>query len=246
MNKGKTLGSSLQVSDNCVIDLQLKLSQTKCHVSNPKYHEDCEVMAPSDRGASANCNIRLSVTGGVANVVHYNCDTKAEPNNSEMAMICPDCPGLSPLDSEIGLTAVQAAVRQHNQQSNHLNYFGLMEISKLTSYYIPAPSMGTMMGLEFAMVETACRKDSRMVLEACSPRCPDRAHHIFCKATYKVRGREVDELECEFYPPKDITPLAVEPTCTLFHGSPEDEACHRQLQVHHKDVHQICPFTSLA
>ncbi|XP_077574126.1 alpha-2-HS-glycoprotein 1 [Stigmatopora nigra] len=243
----EVLSSNYQpLADNCVIDLQLKLSQTNCHVTNPQSYDRCEVSAPTDRGASATCNIRLSVTGGAANVLHYNCDTQADPNNSELSMICPDCPTLTPLDSEVGRTAVQAAVRKYNQETNHLTYFGLMEISKLTSYYIPAPNFGTMMGLEFAMVETVCSKDSRMVLEACSPRCPQRAHHVFCKTAYKITGGEVDDLKCEMYPAIDNTPLAEEPKCVLFHGSPEDEACHHQLTVHQKDVHQICPFTSPA
>nr|XP_061790309.1 alpha-2-HS-glycoprotein-like [Nerophis lumbriciformis] len=232
-----------QGPDGCQIDLLLKLRQTKCHVSNPKSHEDCEVMSLGDRGALATCNSRVDVIGGVATVISHNCDTKAENTNAEMVLICPDCPSLSPLDDETGVKAVQAAVKNYNQQHNHQNYFRLMEISQLTSYYIPG--MGTFMSLEFALVESVCPKDSRIVLETCEARCPDRAHHAFCKTTYNIIGGEFGNLECELYLPKDISPLAdgqTEPTCVLFHDSQEDAACHHHVSSQQKEIHQICPF----
>ncbi|XP_057698211.1 alpha-2-HS-glycoprotein-like isoform X1 [Corythoichthys intestinalis] len=233
-----------QGSDRCHFDLLLKLRQTKCHVSNPKSHEDCEVMTRTDRGALATCNSKVEVVGGVAHVVSHNCDTKAEFTNAEMAMTCPDCPGLTALDDETGAKAAQAAVKKYNQQNNHLHYFGLMEISQLKSFYIPSPTGGTFLRLEFALVETVCPKDSRIAQEACEARCPDRAHHAFCKTRYRIIGGEVGDLDCELYLPKDITPLAdgqTEPTCVLFHNSQEDAACHHGTN-QQKEVHQICPF----
>ncbi|XP_057696261.1 alpha-2-HS-glycoprotein-like [Corythoichthys intestinalis] len=234
-----------QGSDRCHFDLMFKLRQTKCHVSNPKSHEDCDVMSRTDRGALATCNSTVEVVGGVAHVVSHNCDTKAEFTNAEIAMICATCPGLMPLDDETGAKAAQAAVKKYNQQNNHLHYFGLMEISQLQTYYNSSPTGGTFLRLEFALVETVCPKNFRVAQEACEARCPDRAHHAFCKTRYRINGEEVGDLDCELYLPKDITPLAdgqIEPACVLFHNSQEDAACHHHVGNQQPEIHQICPF----
>ncbi|XP_077389917.1 alpha-2-HS-glycoprotein-like [Festucalex cinctus] len=233
-----------QQADGCHIDVTMNLLQTNCHVTNPKTEDQCEFMMDSERPAAATCTSKLTVTGGVATVTRHTCVTKPEPSNAEMPMICPDCPSLLPLNDENGVKAAQEAVKKYNRESNHAHYFTLMEISKLTSGYIP--SVGMMTWINFVLVETTCPKHSRIVPEACTPRCPDRAHHAYCKVSYSHSTGQLGDLTCELYQPKDSSPLPAdqqEPVCpALFHHGPEMSVCEAQLSTREPAVHQICPF----
>ncbi|XP_077440997.1 alpha-2-HS-glycoprotein-like [Vanacampus margaritifer] len=233
-----------QEADSCHIDVNMKLMETDCHVTNPKTENQCEAMMNLGRGAVADCSSKLTVMGGVATVTSHTCVTKPELTNAEMAMTCPDCPALLPLNDEMGVKAVQEAVKKYNQESNHAHYFTLMEISQLTRGYIMSSGMRTW--TKFALVETTCPKHARIVPEACTPRCPDRAHHVFCKTSYSHSSGQVGELLCDLYVPKNSNPLPVgeqEPVCgPSFHHSPEGSACAAQLSTHEPAIHQICPF----
>ncbi|XP_049587387.1 alpha-2-HS-glycoprotein-like [Syngnathus scovelli] len=232
------------VEGGCHVDINMELKQSNCHITNPKLEDQCDFMMQSERGAVANCSSKLNVMGGVATVTNHNCVTKPELSNAEMVIICPDCPVLLPLNDEMGVNAVEEAVKKFNRESNHQHYFALMEISHLTSGYIPSSGMRTYP--KFALVETTCPKHSKIMHEACTPRCPDRAHHVFCKTSYSHSNAEVGELRCELYLPKNSEPLAdseQEPTCgPLFHQSSEESACRAQLSTHEPAIHQICPF----
>ncbi|XP_061635752.1 alpha-2-HS-glycoprotein-like [Phyllopteryx taeniolatus] len=232
------------VPGGCHIDINVKLMQTGCHVTNPKPVDQCEVMMLSERGAVATCDSKLNVMGGVATVASHQCTTSPEMTNSEMMMTCPDCPALLPLNDETGVKAVQEAVKKFNRESNHQNYFALLEISLLTRGYIP--SIGMQTWPKFALVETSCPKNSKIISEACVPRCPDRAQHAFCSTSYSGSNGQVGDLVCELYAPKNTEPLppgAQEPACgQSFHQSPEASACTAQLSTREPDIHQICPF----
>ncbi|XP_061540837.1 alpha-2-HS-glycoprotein-like [Phycodurus eques] len=231
-----------QYPGGCHIDIDVKLKQTGCHVTNPKPVDQCEVMMLSERGAVATCSSKLNVMGGVATVASHQCATRPEMTNSEMVTMCPDCPGLLPLNDETGVKAVQEAVKKFNRESNHQHYFALMEISLLTSGYIPSIGMNTW--ATFALVETTCPKNSKITHEACTPRCPDRAHHAFCKTSYTSSDRQVGDLVCEVYAPKNTEPLppgAQEPACGSFQ-SPEASGCTAQPSDREPEIHRICPF----
>ncbi|XP_019727330.1 alpha-2-HS-glycoprotein-like [Hippocampus comes] len=232
-----------QGEGGCSIDINMNLMQSQCHVTNPKPEDQCEFMMQSERGAVATCNAKLYVMGVEARVISHNCITKPELTNAEMMADCPDCPTLLPLNDMTGVQAVREAVKKFNLESNHQNYFALMEISLLTSGYIP--SVGMITWPKFVLVETVCPKHSRIVPEACSPRCPDRAHHVFCKTSYSHGTAQVGELQCELYLPRNTDPLPIgvqEPTCGSFHDSPEGAACTALLTTHEPAIHQICPF----
>ncbi|XP_061681022.1 alpha-2-HS-glycoprotein-like [Syngnathoides biaculeatus] len=232
------------VPGGCHFDVNVKLMQTDCHVTNPKPADQCDFMMQSERGAVATCNSKLDVKGGVATVTSHQCATRPELSNSEMVATCPDCPALLPLDDETGVKAVEEAVKKFNRESNHQNYFALMEISLLTSGYIP--SVGTNTWLKFALVETVCPKNSRILQQACTPRCPDRAHHAFCESSYTHSTGELGAVTCEVYLPKNTEPLepgAQEPACSAgFHGSAEASACTARLGAAEPSIHPICPF----
>ncbi|XP_057678762.1 antihemorrhagic factor cHLP-B-like isoform X2 [Corythoichthys intestinalis] len=219
-----------QFSGACHIDVNLKLVQTRCHISNPKPHQECELWRREERE-------EVNVSRPPKLCCH-------ERTNDEMKLICPSCPELLPLDDPVGVSAVEQAVLRFNQKSEHSHYFGLMEVARLTSRKLV--TIGTVTWLKFALVETTCPKEASNTLVACTPLCPDRAHHVFCQTAYYNAHNQVGELDCEMYPPKDSAPLTLgerEPVCgPLFHDSAEDCICKAKLETTDPAIHHICPF----
>ncbi|XP_057678764.1 alpha-2-HS-glycoprotein-like [Corythoichthys intestinalis] len=233
-----------QFSGACHIDVNLKLVQTRCHISNPKPHQECELWRREERGALATCSVEFWVIWNKSKITKLDCTTRPERTNDEMQLICPSCPKLLPLDDPVGVSAVEQAVISFNQKSKHSRYFGLMEVARLTSRKLV--SIGAVTWLKFALVETTCPREASNTLVACTPLCPDRAHNVFCQTAYYNAHNQVGELDCEMYPPKDSAPLPLgerEPVCgPLFHDSAEDCICKAKLKTTDPAIHHICPF----
>ncbi|XP_061680854.1 alpha-2-HS-glycoprotein-like [Syngnathoides biaculeatus] len=233
-----------QVSGGCHIDVNVKLEQTKCHFTNPKPDDQCELWRLEERGAVATCSIEFWVMWGIAKVTKHECTTRPELTNEELETVCPTCPKLLPLDDPTALKAVNDAVVKFNRERKYENYFTLMEVAHVTTRSVV--TIGTMTLLKFVLVETTCPREARNTLVACTPRCPDRANHIFCQTTYYNLHRQVGELQCELYLPKNPGPHPTdvpEPVCgPLFHQSPEACVCKARLNNPDHAVHHICPF----
>ncbi|XP_019723778.1 fetuin-B-like [Hippocampus comes] len=142
---------------------------------------------------------------GVAKITKHKCTTRPDHTKDEMMTLCPSCPKLLSLNDQTGVSAVQQAVLRFNQESKHHNYFTLLEVAQLTEEYIVA--IGTITWLKFALVETMCPQEATHTFAACMPRCPDKAHHIYCQTSYYNSYKQVGELECETYPPKNSETL---------------------------------------
>nr|XP_061834233.1 alpha-2-HS-glycoprotein-like [Nerophis lumbriciformis] len=231
-----------QTADGCNIDLQLMLQETKCHFTDAKPVENCEAFDMSQRGAVADCAVMLSVRASGTTVTSHQCTTKQTHSNEEMAMMCPDCPVMLPLNDPDAVKAVQKAVKKYNLESNNQHYFALLEVGRVLSSYIP--SSGMMTYPKFVLVETNCPRNSRIAPEACTPRCPHRAQHAVCSTTYSLSG--VSPPGCELFPAKNSTPLGpgeVEPQCgPSFHHRHEADTCSSQITDNDPALHHICPF----
>ncbi|XP_077572977.1 antihemorrhagic factor cHLP-B-like [Stigmatopora nigra] len=233
-----------QVSGGCHIDINVKLAQTKCHFTNPKPDDQCELWSREERGAVASCSIEFWVLWGIAKVTKHECHTRPEFSNEEMATICPSCPKLLSLDDPTAVEAVHYAVVRFNRENKRQNYFTLMELDHVTTGSFK--TIGTVTWIKFAMVETSCAQGARNSFVGCTPRCPDRAHHVFCQTTYYNTHSQVGELDCELFPPKNPAPHpndVPEPVCgPLFHQSPEACVCKARLPKPEPTIHHICPF----
>ncbi|XP_077439913.1 antihemorrhagic factor cHLP-A-like [Vanacampus margaritifer] len=234
-----------QLSDgNCDIHVDVALVQTKCHFTNPKPEDQCDLFRQGERGTWATCAIKLSVRGKAATVTRYECITKPEPTNDELFWMRPDFPALLPLDDPTGLKAVDKAVLKFNKESKLQHYFALMEVAHVTIGSVP--TRGTITWIMFALVETNCPREATHTFAPCTPLCLDRAQHLFCETFYFNFQDKVGELECELYLPKELSSLPdgdPEPDCgPLFHQSPEFYACKAQLSHPVPTVHNICPF----
>ncbi|XP_061681146.1 alpha-2-HS-glycoprotein-like [Syngnathoides biaculeatus] len=232
-----------QVSGGCHIDVNVKLEQTKCHFTNPKPDDQCELWRLDERGAVATCSIEFWVMWGVARVTKHECTTRPELTNEELVTVCPSCPKLLPLDDPTAVKAVNDAVVKFNRENKHENYFTLMEVAHVTMRSFE--TIGTITSLKFALVETTCPREARNTFVACTPRCPERAHHAFCQTTYYNLHRQVGELQCDLYLPKNRGPhpTVPEPVCgPLFHQSPEACVCKERLKDPDHAIHHICPF----
>ncbi|XP_077390465.1 antihemorrhagic factor cHLP-B-like [Festucalex cinctus] len=233
-----------QFSGGCHIDVNVKLSQTKCHFSNPKPADQCELWQMDQRGAVATCSVEFWVMWGMAKITKYECTTRPELTNEELLTVCPSCAKLLPLNDPTGVSAVNEAVRKFNRESKRVHYFTLMEVAQLTAKDVV--NIGTVTLLKFALVETTCPRQSAHAFAACTPRCPDRATRVYCQASYYNSHSQVGELDCETYPAKMSSPLPAgepEPVCRpLFHQSSEACVCKAKLRNPQPSVHHICPF----
>ncbi|KAK2815994.1 hypothetical protein Q5P01_026461 [Channa striata] len=220
-----TLGHKLEKTDDgCNVELHLGLLETKCHVVNPTPFEDCPLREHYAREVMANCSVEVTVKSGEAKVVKYLCDTEQVLSNREMVQICPDCPVLIPLNSTEGLKSVHEAVKKFNENTTHQHYYILKEVGRISSGYIMMSGMNYY--AEFALVETSCPVGSRIVIEACKPLCPDRAHHAFCRSSYSDTNG-LGSLDCEFYPPLNTTAP----------GPGEKDKCQHPHHSGHHDGH---------
>ncbi|XP_061635522.1 alpha-2-HS-glycoprotein-like [Phyllopteryx taeniolatus] len=233
-----------QFPGGCHIDVNVKLAQTKCHITDPKPLDRCQLWRRNERGAVATCSVEFWVMWGAARITRHECTTRPEHTNEELMTICPSCPKLLALNDPTGVSAVDAAVTAFNRDGQRQNYFTLMEVAQLTEEYVAG--VGTITWLKFALVETTCPREATSSLAACTPRCPDRANHVFCQTSYYNVHRQVGELSCETYPPKNSAALPAgepEPVCRpLFHKSAEACVCQARLKKPDAAVHHICPF----
>ncbi|XP_061680852.1 alpha-2-HS-glycoprotein-like [Syngnathoides biaculeatus] len=233
-----------QVSGGCHIDVNVKMVQTKCHFTNPKPDDQCELWQLNERGAVATCSIEFWLMWGVAKIIQHECTTRPELTNEELVTVCPTCPKLLPLDDPTAVKAVNNAVAKFNWKSKQENYFTLMEVAHVTMESVE--TIGPITSLKFALVETACPREARNIFMGCAPRCPDIAHHAFCQTTYYNLHKQVGELACELYPPKNPSIYHTDvpgPVCSpLFHESPEACICKARLNNPNHAIHHICPF----
>ncbi|KAM4629646.1 HSF-like protein [Polymixia lowei] len=208
----------------CNVMLELSLQETQCHTINPEHFEDCEIRAETDTQVTANCNVVLTIKDGVANVTKYDCETKRALTSQELVRLCPDCPQLLPLNNTEGLKSVRLAVEHFNKNTTNQRYYTLLEVGRMSSGYMMMAGMAYF--AEIALVETHCPMGSRIVIEACKPLCPDRAHHALCDSSYV---NEEISIECKFYTPANTTSLEPgqqEPRCPPPHASGQGPPPH--------------------
>ncbi|XP_077391294.1 antihemorrhagic factor cHLP-B-like [Festucalex cinctus] len=233
-----------QFSGGCHMDVNVKLSQTKCHFSNPKPADQCELWRLDERGAVATCSVEFWVMWGVAKITKYECTTRPELTNEELLTTCPSCPRLLPLDEPTAVKAVHYAVVKFNRESKRQHYFTLMEVAHVTIG--DDVTIGAIVTLRFALVETSCPTGARNAIVTCAPLCPDMAQHIYCQTSYYNAHQQLGKLQCETYPPKKPGPHPTgEPGAIckpLFHQSPEACVCKDKLRKPHPAIHHICPF----
>ncbi|XP_019711326.1 antihemorrhagic factor cHLP-B-like [Hippocampus comes] len=233
-----------QIPGGCRVDVHVKLVQTKCHFTNPKPFEQCQPFERLERGAVATCWANLRVTWGAATVTRYDCATRPDPTNEDLLKTCANCSILLPLSEPTAVKAAQEAVGKYNRGGGHPSYMALLEVTHVMTRYIP--STGWVTWLELALVETNCPREAAHTFAPCTPLCPDRASHAYCKVAYYYKQKAMRGPECETYPRNSSPRLpagAAEPTCgLLYHESPEARACEERLADHQPAVHPICPF----
>ncbi|KAM9357984.1 alpha-2-HS-glycoprotein 1 [Symphorus nematophorus] len=200
-------GSTLEkVDDGCNIELQLDLSETKCHTINPKHFEDCKIRDEPPGVVVANCTVTMTVKNSDAKVTKYDCSMGLD---TEAWSRCADCPVMISVNNAEALRAARVGVAKFNENSTNQHIYVLQEMGR----YIPMTGM--FYATEFVLVETRCPWGTKIAPEACKPLCPDRAHHAFCEGSY-TNKRGLSSFKCELYPPTNTTALGPgeqEPIC---------------------------------
>ncbi|KAF4083285.1 hypothetical protein AMELA_G00138190 [Ameiurus melas] len=185
----------------CQTFMVLTLKETKCHIVNPKPFNECEERKDNETPVIAKCNVTLCDGGEKPGIAQLICDT--EPASSEQLIrSCPDCPTLLPLHDPEGLESVKAAIEKFNKESNQTSYFKLLEVGRLSTQH--NMKFGMSHFAEFAIVETECSDNVKNEEKpSCKQKCPNEAHHGFCKSTQLGNGDLT--VNCEIYEVQNTT-----------------------------------------
>ncbi|XP_062869356.1 alpha-2-HS-glycoprotein 1 [Trichomycterus rosablanca] len=189
-------GRSVEKAEHpCVFVLGLTLDETTCHVLNTKPFNECEARQHQEVNITAKCNVTICGGGDEPGIKRFSCDTEPEPNE-KIAVFCPDCPSLLPLNDSRGLESVHAAVEKYNNDTSHASYFRLLEVGRISTQY--NPMFGMSYFAEFAIVETECSdKPTEEEKPACKPKCPHEVNFGFCKSTQL--GNDKLFIDCTIY-----------------------------------------------
>uniref|UniRef100_A0A8C5AQL0 Alpha-2-HS-glycoprotein-like n=1 Tax=Gadus morhua TaxID=8049 RepID=A0A8C5AQL0_GADMO len=122
--------SPTQKVQGCSIVMRVNLQETKCHSSDPKHFEDCEVRHAGGTVVMAGCVVVLSVQGDVASVVSHKCGTTKDEEELRM---CPDCPRLQNLTNVEGLQRIGGVIRKYNVLNATEHYFVLSDVGRMSA-----------------------------------------------------------------------------------------------------------------
>ncbi|KAI4828432.1 hypothetical protein KUCAC02_022528, partial [Chaenocephalus aceratus] len=115
-----------------------------------------------------------------------------------MVSICPDCPNLISLHDADGMKSVKEAVQRVNENTTNQNDFILKDVGRIKIGWMM--TTGSNYWAQIALVESHCPMGSRILPEACTPLCPERARHAYCRSSYS-KSKGLGSVECEYYPP---------------------------------------------
>uniref|UniRef100_A0A8B9QFA9 Alpha 2-HS glycoprotein n=1 Tax=Apteryx owenii TaxID=8824 RepID=A0A8B9QFA9_APTOW len=117
-----------QGPNNKILFLELDLLETKCHILSPTPLENCTVRSFTEHAVEGDCDIKLQNLDGKLSVLASKCHSHAD-SNEDIIRICPDCPRLAKLNDTEVLTAVTAALNDHNSKTTDA-YLKLLEIGR--------------------------------------------------------------------------------------------------------------------
>ncbi|XP_051980512.1 alpha-2-HS-glycoprotein-like [Xyrauchen texanus] len=214
-------------ADPCEVVFRITLEESVCHIVNPKPVDQCEVRSETETIVTAKCNVTITSIEGKAAVKNYICDTEPGSHQS-LVMKCPDCRALLPLHDPTGLESMKSALQKYNKESNHMSYFKLMEMGRISTQWM---LMGQSFFAEFAIVETDCPNKESQNRDTCKALCGDKARYGFCKST-KV-GNNEPRVECNIYEAQNSSHPFQSRDC----GPPPRHHHHHHHHHHHPGHH---------
>ncbi|KAM6127365.1 alpha-2-HS-glycoprotein [Phoenicopterus ruber ruber] len=194
LNRIENIHVRPQGLNNDIMFLELDLLETTCHILSPTPLANCTVRSFTQHAVEGDCDVKLQKLDGKLSVVASKCHSHAD-SREDVLQFCPDCPLLASLNNTEVLTAVTAALNDHNSKTADA-YLRLLEIGRAKIQYHPAH----IVSVEFAVAATNCSAEkAKDNAEACQLLPDDQSNFGFCTATMVTRPSQDLKVDCQLY-----------------------------------------------
>ncbi|KFQ90308.1 Alpha-2-HS-glycoprotein [Phoenicopterus ruber ruber] len=201
LNRIENIHVRPQGLNNDIMFLELDLLETTCHILSPTPLANCTVRSFTQHAVEGDCDVKLQKLDGKLSVVASKCHSHAD-SREDVLQFCPDCPLLASLNNTEVLTAVTAALNDHNSKTADA-YLRLLEIGRAKIQYHPAH----IVSVEFAVAATNCSAEkAKDNAEACQLLPDDQSNFGFCTATMVTRPSQDLKVDCQLYGHQVPTP----------------------------------------
>ncbi|XP_058890539.1 fetuin-B-like [Acipenser ruthenus] len=183
-----------------VFYLTIDVLETSCNVLSKRLWTSCEVR-PLTEAVYGQCQatIYINKVERAIRLYNYNCSLRPVPRN-RVHDICLNCPEARKVDDPAVLNATQLVLQKYNNESPHLKYFALLNVTKASEQALVAKKYA----LEFTIQETVCPKVThRGDVSQCELMTCEFAHKGHCKGSYmKAPDNEYITVSCELFEPE--------------------------------------------
>ncbi|XP_074955300.1 alpha-2-HS-glycoprotein [Phalacrocorax aristotelis] len=180
--------------NNDIIFLELDLLETTCHILSPTPLANCTVRSFEQHAVEGDCDVKLQKLNGKLSVLASKCHSHAD-SGEDIIQLCPDCALLASLNNTEVLTAVTAALNDHNSKTADA-YLRLIEIGRAKIQSHPAH----IVSVEFAVAATNCSaEEAKDNVEACQLLPDDQSNFGFCTAVMITRPSQDLRVDCQLY-----------------------------------------------
>ncbi|XP_054838804.1 alpha-2-HS-glycoprotein [Eublepharis macularius] len=181
-----------------ILELELDLLETVCHIVSPMPAENCTVRERTQHAVEADCDVKLLKDNGPYKVLLSKCHSSPD-SHEDLVKFCPNCSPLSLLNDSNVVNTVNAALAKYNAINTTQGHYELLEIARgqhshlANSWYV-----------EFAIINTNCSaQHAKEHKEDCHVETGENQHFGFCKATFTkslVEGTEDhQDVDCIVY-----------------------------------------------
>ncbi|XP_060098622.1 alpha-2-HS-glycoprotein [Heteronotia binoei] len=162
-----------------IVDLELDLLETTCHIVDPRPVENCTVRDRMNHAVEGDCDVKMIEINGQYKVVHTKCHSSPD-SREDLAKLCPDCSPLSSLNDTDVVNTAHAALAEFNAENTTQEHYMLLEISRGQHLHLARG-----VHIEFAIVNTNCSaQHAKEHVDDCHVATGEHLHYGFCKASF--------------------------------------------------------------
>nr|XP_056706338.1 alpha-2-HS-glycoprotein [Euleptes europaea] len=181
-----------------VMELELDLLETTCHIVSPVPAENCTVRSRAEHAVEGDCDVKMIKDNGKYKVVHTKCHSSPD-SSEEFFRSIPDIPLMTLLNDSEVMQTVNTALADFNAANDTHDYYKLLEISRGYRVHLTKG-----VHAEFAIVNTNCSvRHAKEHVEDCHVETGEHLHYGFCKASFHKaikEGAEFNhEVHCKIY-----------------------------------------------
>ncbi|XP_015269627.1 PREDICTED: alpha-2-HS-glycoprotein [Gekko japonicus] len=181
-----------------IMDLELDVVETTCHLVDPLPAENCTVRKREEHAVEGDCDVKMIEVDGHYKVLRTKCHSSPD-SDEDFQKSCPNCNRLSRLNDTDVVNTVHAALKEYNAQNTTHDHYKLLEISRGHHLHLARGVYA-----EFAIVNTNCSaQHAKEHEDDCHVATGDHLHYGFCKASFHKSAAEDaadhHEVHCTVY-----------------------------------------------